>query len=183
MTAENPNAELSHVVELGGLSDEPASFSFEATTEEREILRKRLDLTELSSLAATVELTICGLHRVRADVSFRAHVIQSCVVTLEPVAATVEESFSQEFAYETGSTVSAAGEAEVWVDPEEEPEFLTNDRLDLGELVTQHFSLALDPYPRKLGVSFDGYRSDMGPPNPAFAALEEIKFDAARKRR
>jgi uncharacterized metal-binding protein YceD (DUF177 family) len=183
MTASNPIAELSHVVKLSGLAAEPVNFSIEATAEEREILCKRLDLRDLSLLCATVDLTICGPQRVRADVSFKANVVQSCVVTLDPVPATVEERFSQECSYETASMDSIAGSAaDVWVEPEEELEILADDRLDLGELVTQHFSLALDPYPRKSGVSFDGYRTDKGPPTAAFAALSELKVGAARKR-
>ena len=182
MTAENPIAELSHIIELGELPTEAVRYAIAPSPEQREVLRKRLDLIDLSSLSAEVELTICGPKRVRADVIIKANVVQSCVVTLEPVSATVEERASQEFAYEAANTDTVThDEGDVWVDPEEEPEFLIDDRLDLGELVAQHLSLALDPYPRKPGATFDGYRTDDGSTDTTFAALGNLTTDAARK--
>ena len=75
-----------------------------------------------------------------------ADVVQSCVVTLEPVAATVVEPSS------TGcSARKCPSEAldEVEIDAEAElPEPVVDGRLDLGEILAQELSLALDPYPR-----------------------------------
>ena len=182
MTADSPNAELSHIVDLAGLSDEPLEFAFEATAEQCAALCKRLDLLDLSSLSARGRIVASDPEHALADVNFRAVVVQSCVVSLEPIPATVEESFTQEFTYATATADGASvDDSDVWVDPGDEPEVLTDDLLDVGELVTQHLSLALDPYPRKPDASFDGYRTDDEPTNAAFAALGALKFGAARK--
>ena len=43
-------------------------------------------------------LTLVDEGRVRAEVTFEADVIQLCVVTLEPVATAISETFSVDFA-------------------------------------------------------------------------------------
>ncbi len=62
-------------------------------------------------------------------------------------------------------------------------------RIDIGELVAQNLSLALEPYPRKEGVEFTPILEDVGPdtlsltedtpPEPPrqnpFAALSRLK--------
>ena len=183
-TVNNPNVELSRIVDLAAVSDEePATTSIDATSDERQALCKRLDLADLSRLSGRIQLARLGERRIRTDVNFEAVVIQSCVVTLEPIAATIEESFTQEFIYGAASIDRAEdGEIEVWVEPEDEPENLIDDHLDLGELVTQHLALALDPYPRKPDAEFDGFQTETEANGGAFAALGELKLDAAGKR-
>ena len=74
-----------------------------------------------------------------------ADVVQTCVVTQEPVPARVEGEFDRLFSRE----VPAEAEGEVEIDPEAElPEPLADNRLDLGEILAEELSLALDPYPR-----------------------------------
>ena len=181
-TLEPSDVELSRIVELTGVTDEPVAVAIESTPSERQALCERLDLVELSLFAASVLIERLGAQRIRADVKFKAVVVQSCVVTLEPIPVTIEESFTQEFIY--GATIdhAADGGNEIWVEPEDEPEGLAGDRIDVGELVTQHLALALDPYPRKDDVGFDGYQTETEPGGGAFAALGELKRDAARKR-
>ncbi|MEX0760392.1 MAG: DUF177 domain-containing protein, partial [Tistlia sp.] len=101
---------------------------------------------------------------------------QRCIVTLGPVPATLDEAFELDFqpAVEEEAT-------EVVLDAEvEEPEPLTGDRLDLGELVAQQAALALDPYPRAAGARLA--QSDWGasdeeevPSDNPFAALASLK--------
>ena len=74
-----------------------------------------------------------------------ADVAQSCVVTFEPVAAKVEAEFDRLFS----GDLPAETEGEVEIDPEAEmPEPLVAGKLDLGEILAEELSLALDPYPR-----------------------------------
>jgi uncharacterized metal-binding protein YceD (DUF177 family) len=84
----------------------------------------------------------------RVTGSFEAEVVQSCVVTLDPVPARLVESFSALFG-EGGPGMAALVDAE----EEDEPEPIEGGAIDLGETVAQHLSLALDPYPRKPGAS------------------------------
>jgi len=185
MTISDPIPELSRVVTLNDPDDaEPFELRIDATEEQRAALGKRMELIDIPALSAEIAVVRLGLRRVRVHVKYRADVIQSCVVTLEPVPVTIEESFTQEFLCETEKVnhSTAADRGEVWVEPNDEVEILESDHLDVGELLVQYLSLALDPYPRKEGTSFAGFKTDEGAPNPAFAALGEIKREAARKR-
>jgi uncharacterized metal-binding protein YceD (DUF177 family) len=69
-----------------------------------------------------------------------------CVITLEPVAARVFGRFEVVFAPpgEDGKL------AEVFVDVEaaDPPEPLNDGQIDIGEMIAQHLSLQIDPYPR-----------------------------------
>lgn len=184
MTIAAPTPELSRPVALDDLADgEPLTLALEATPEERVALAGRLGVIEIRSLAAAIGVVRAGAGRLRVDIDYRADVVQCCVVTLEPVPATIEESFTQAFLRETPPSDGAAGaNGEVRVDPGEEAETIEEDHLDVGELLAQCLSLALDPYPRKQGASFAGFTTAEGAPN-AFAALGGIEFETAGKRR
>ncbi|HEX7970110.1 MAG TPA: YceD family protein, partial [Stellaceae bacterium] len=89
---------------------------------------------------------------------------QACVVTLEPVAARVEDSFALLYgaAEEEGAEeVVLSGEVEL-VEP------LPDRLLDIGEVVAQQLSLALDPYPRAPGAVAEAPQEGLASP---FAAL------------
>ena len=74
-----------------------------------------------------------------------ADVVQSCVVTFEPVPAKIEAEFDRLFSRD----VPEEALDEVEIDAEAElPEPLVDGRLDLGEILAEELSLALDPYPR-----------------------------------
>ena len=179
-----PMPELSRPIVLDELVEgEPLTLAIEATPEQRAALGRRLGLVALGSLMADIRAAVGAAGRVRVDIDYRADVVQSCVVTLEPVTATVGERISQEFVRAAPPPDGATGaDAEVSIDPEEGAERLKGGQLDAGELLTQYLALALDPYPRKEGASFTGFDTDRGDLNPAFAALGEIASAAAKRR-
>jgi hypothetical protein len=80
-----------------------------------------------------------------------ADVVQTCTVTLAGFPSHVEDSFETDFSAES---VGFQGEIVLDIDSEP-PEPIIDGMIDLGELVTQYLSLALDPYPRAPGVGFD----------------------------
>ena len=79
------------------------------------------------------------------------------------------------------ATAKAPTAAEIAIDIEADdaPEPLVAGGVDVGEAVAERLALALDPYPRKPGASFDTPPEEPGDasesrPNP-FAALEKLK--------
>jgi uncharacterized metal-binding protein YceD (DUF177 family) len=155
---------------------------------EREAVAKRLDLLAVKDLSATVHSSSGKSGTVRLNVDFSADVVQSCVVSLEPVSAHVSDTFS----VLCGETVPE-GQTEVFVDPEgDDPGGpLVDGQIDLGELITQYLSLALEPFPRAAGVEpaeagsewrtmgeEDGAAdAEAGKTGGAFAALERLIED------
>lgn len=106
-----------------------------------------------------------------------AHVVQQCVVTLEPVEETITSDFERKFLPDDmlGSEVTRD---EVFVDPvgEDPPEPLLNE-IDLGEIAVEEIALNLNPYPRRQGIAFEEAAPEpevTGKTNP-FAALAKLK--------
>ena len=70
-----------------------------------------------------------------------ADVVQSCVVTMAPVAGDIDEKIEEVFApegYEPGAQE----------EDDDQPESFDGQEIDVGELAAQLLSLSLDPYPR-----------------------------------
>lgn len=129
------------------------------------MLAERFDLVTVGRLAGHARLDRCGGQTIRLRGRLEADVVQSCVVSLEDVAATVAVAFECRFA----RAGSDALESFAW---DQDIERLDGAELDLGEIFAQQLSLALDPYPR----ATDAYTlvpCDLGP-NIAFGEDEPI---------
>ena len=177
-TIEAP--EFSRPITIGDLESDVERFDVSASDEERADLARRLGILSIERLEATVHLSVRlgGLHAgLSGDLS--ADVWQACVVTLEPVPATVEAHFERTF----GPQDNFAPGAEVMISMEEEdpPDPMETGVVDIGEVVAEELSLALNPFPRVPGAEFDSY-SSTGPdateeeqPAGPFARLAELK--------
>ena len=143
-----------------------------ADPKECEAVARRLDLQAVERLEADCTLDrLPQTDHIRVRGRLKAQVIQTCVVTLEPLPAEIRAEFER--VYVPGWTPEMEGGEET-VDPEApDLEPLEGDSIDLGEAVVEELSLALDPYPRVPGVEADqGDGSDR--PNP-FAALAALR--------
>ena len=159
------------VAELGA---EEVVMEIAADAEERAALCRRFDLLALDVLTATARIERAGGGAVRVAADFVADLVQSCVVTLEPVAGRVEDRLDVLLAPPT-----RPAQAEVLIAPlgDDEPEELTGDVIDIGKIVAEHLGLALDPYPRRPGAAFTGAKSDAGSEGEnesPFAALKDL---------
>lgn len=163
-----PKAELSRIVRLDRVPARGMDMAIVASEAERAALAQRFDLLELPALQAevTVRPGLGGVWMVTGQL--RAEVVQACVVTLEPVAQSIDESLDLRFA------PGVRKSADVVADPDA-PEPLEGDMLDLGAIVADHLSLALDPFPRAPGAEYQpAPDSADAKPNP-FAVLEQLK--------
>ena len=121
-----------------------------------------------------------GSGRLRLTGQLQADVTQTCVVTLEPVDAQLEVPVEVEF-------WPAALVEEMERNAEESgnhglldwPEAVVDGRIDLGPVIYETLATALDPYPKRPGISFDW---SQGHPEAAgegksgpFAALAALK--------
>lgn len=145
---------------------------------EREELARRFDLQSLDVLSARGEIEVFGRgRRARLTATLVADVVQSCVVTLAPVPAHIEETFTVEYdrdVRETGTVTE--GEIVIEADGEEPPDPLPDAGIDVGEAVAEHLGLALAPYPRVPGAELpeDWEAGAEGRESP-FAALGKLK--------
>ena len=140
------SVEFSRPLPLDAVPPEGVTVRLQASPEECRALAARFDLVELAGLSGEIRVEPVGSNptflvtgRLAADA------VQACVVTLESVPARVAAEFDRLFSRD----LPAESDGEVEIDAEAEtPEPLVEGRLDLGEILAQELSLALDPYPR-----------------------------------
>jgi uncharacterized metal-binding protein YceD (DUF177 family) len=171
---------LSRPFVVSDLGDAPKRVKFEASEAERAALAAENDLPGIASLTASFTLTHQGQTRLRVEGRVKARVTQTCVVSLEPFEADVEDTISVLFAPE--DEVREAEEELKQYDEEideedrpEPPDAIVNNRIDLGRLAAEFFVLALDPYPRKPGVAFEAPQIASDVEESPFAKLARLK--------
>ncbi len=132
-----------------------------------------LDILSCDALEATYQITHISGGGYRLEGGIDAAVTQACVVSLEPVAGRVAESFSVEFQREVAVDV-AEGDVAILAAAEVEP--IENDRIDVGRIIYETLSAGLDPYPRKDDAAFGWTdpKAAEGRANP-FAVLKKLK--------
>jgi len=148
--------------------------SREATEPERARLAEVLDIIACPYLVSDFTIRASGKGHYRLAGKVVARVSQFCVVTLDPVEQTAEGSFDVEFWPAGALPEVGADEVEALSAAEIEP--IEHGLIDVGRIVFETLSAALDPYPRKPGVEFKpdeikGATSHISP----FAALRKLK--------
>lgn len=123
------------------------TVDLEADAAEREALARRFGLIAIRSLVGRGRLERSDERELRFLGRLEAEVVQTCVVSLEPVPATVSAPIERR--YRRDGEVPGSDEREVVIDPDAvEVEALDGRSLDLGEALAEELGLALEPYPR-----------------------------------
>lgn len=113
-------------------------------------LASRLGIVVVAAVALDGEIRPEGDDGFLIEARLRAQVVQSCVVTLAPVPATIEADVLRR--YMAGLTQPEGGEHESPDDDSIEP---LPDWIDLAEIAGEALSLALPDYPRAVLASDD----------------------------
>ncbi len=147
-----------------------------ARPSERKALAERFGLLDLPMLEATLNADHASDGMVKVSGTMNAKVVQRCVVTLEPVPATIAEKIEVLCAPPKMAAHGANPPHDV-PDAEEMLEPIVNGTIDLGELVSQHLAVSLNPYPRhkdaEIVMAEKTKESSPPPPNP-FAGLADM---------
>ena len=187
--AEYVAPEWSHLVNADEIDESVSAFEISPDEEEAQALTRRLDVKALENVTAKLNLQRQG-QVIYVQGRAQAKIIQSCVVSLDPVETQLEEEFEAWFADpEQAVSISKArrerelkkGNSEVpMLEESDDPEPIIEGQIDLGELVVQYLSLGINPYPHAEGVEYQNPELDeQGEPsehrkNP-FAALKDWK--------
>jgi uncharacterized metal-binding protein YceD (DUF177 family) len=164
--------EFSRIVSTHRLHAQPATYKIAAKEEERAALARRFGLISLDRLEAEITLERTG-GEVRLDGAFEADLVQSCIVTLDPVPAKVGERFT--ILYRPDIDEDEADR--LALDEPDEPlvEPLVGDAIDIGETVAQQLAVAMDPYPRAAGVEAVEIEFAGDPADSPFGKLAAFK--------
>ena len=158
----------------------PEGLSIEADADERTALAERFGLVSLDELAADL-----AMQREEAGImlrgAVRAAVQQACVVTGDPVASDIDETFALRFLPESDRPASDEEEIEL-DDADCDTVFYLGDSIDLGEAAAQTMALALDPFPRAPGADEAAREAgilseEAAKPDGPLAALAKLKGD------
>jgi uncharacterized metal-binding protein YceD (DUF177 family) len=155
------------------------AFNIEADDGERAALAMRFGLESLDHFSAQGNLEVeAGGKRAVLEVRFAAELTQSCVVTMEPVADRIKESFTA--VYIAPEPSDADGEVDIDPEAEDPPEPLAPEGVDVGDAVAERLGLAIEPYPRAPGASVpDTVAAEVETEDPEkdspFAILRRLK--------
>ena len=149
---------------------------------ERAAIAAWLNIEAMNALKATIRIIRHGENGYSYAANFDADVVQSCVVTLAPVAAHIAGEVARDFQVRPRSTGSRrnkptpeAQTVDISVLEGDGPELLDSPILDVAAPLLEELSLALDPYPRAPGVVFEPPAEKEEPANHPFAVLEQLK--------
>lgn len=158
--------EWSHFYDIQDLDDGITKITIEASEEECHDVARRVGVVSIQAIKADLSMDRQqGGRTIHVNGTFEAKVTLECVVTLDQFERTISDSVEGWFAdKDTAVSFAAAkrekeaatsrGEVEM-VDESEDPEAIIDGAIDLGELVTQHLSLAMPAYPQKEGVKYE----------------------------
>ena len=156
---------LSKIINVEDLPPGGADFLIDADESERRAIARRLSIPGLSRLSGAVRATpFKGGVAIRLTLDAISE--RQCVVSLEPMTETISETIDMRF--DRAFPENDVEEGDILVEP------LEGDAIDLGELLVQHLSLSLDPYPRIPGADslMEKYRSAASP--SPFATLKDM---------
>lgn len=146
---------------------------------QRRAIVEALGIVEVEQLKAEIDVRPMGAEAFSVRGALTASVVQTDVVTLEPVRQDVKEAIDLTLVPAAGDSPSRKRTPQQpEVEASDERDFYRGGRIDLGVIVFEHLALGLDPYPRSPDTEFSGHIEDDPAAAPsAFAALASLKRD------
>lgn len=180
MTARSGSASpVSFPVHVARLPKNGMTVTIEADAAQRAALAQAHGLVAVERFLAELDVAAWKRGGVRITGRVTADVVQECIVTLEPVAARVEEEVAATFVPEGSClavpTYSAEGEILLDAEGDDAPEVFAGDTVDAGQLAEEFFSLGIDPYPRKRGATLAGAGEGEERRGPLHDKLAELR--------
>ena len=155
----DPQSPVSFRANIARLPHKGLPVVIEADATQRAALAEEHGLLSVEAYRAELLVTSWKRNGVRVIGRVEADITQACIVTLDPVAAHIDEPVEALFLAETSKLgrqgFEGGGEIVLDADGPDSPETFSGDTVDVGALAEQFFGLAIDPYPRKAGVSLE----------------------------
>lgn len=152
-----PSSPVSFPVNVARLPQKGLSVTIEADARQRKRLAEQHGVLEVRTFRVDAVVSKWKRNGVRVDGKVEAAIQQECVVTLEPLEATIFEEFSQVYLPEDSKLgrlgFGDGGEIHLDAEGPDSPETFSGDTIDVGAMAEEFFELAIDPYPRKPGAA------------------------------
>lgn len=155
-----------------------ASGTLTATPGELTEIARLLGLVALEEFSFAYGATLAGEGRLRLSGRLSAKLTQTCVVSLDPLAATLDLPVEIDF-WPSALQEALQRSTEDPGNLHDWPEPIRDGRIDPGPVLYEVLATSLDPYPKREGASFQWSQ----PASPAdesrrtgpFAALKTLK--------
>ncbi|BCG95064.1 YceD family protein [Mesorhizobium sp. 131-2-1] len=155
----DPQSPVSFVANVARLPQKGLPVMIEADERQRAALATEHELVSVERYRAELLVTQWKRNGVKVSGRVEADITQACIVTLDPVAAHIDEPVEALFLPEQSKLgrqgFEGGGEIVLDADGPDSPETFSGDTIDVGALAEQFFGLAIDPYPRKAGASLE----------------------------
>jgi hypothetical protein len=161
-------------VRLRQLGPGPLTRRLVADEPQRAAIARELGLDGLDELEG--ELTVSPwLDGAEIHGRWRARIVQTCGVTLEPLPSEPQGEFLVRVVPAGSPNAPAPPDEEELVDLEADdpPDVLEGEEIDLCAYLVEHLALQIDPFPRKPGAVFE-QPEEPRPPSP-FDKLRNFK--------
>jgi hypothetical protein len=141
--------EFSRPLDITRVPAQGCTEKISADAKECAALALRFELPAVHALAAELQISRWRGEGLKIKGRFTFDLEQTCVVSLDIFRSTLTDTFESYFL-----PVKKAAGADGIVIEESDAEPFENGIIDMGEAVAVAAALALDPYPKKPGVSF-----------------------------
>jgi hypothetical protein len=128
----------------------------------------------ITSFRGRITLSKLSQTRFAYEAELSADIVQSCVVTSEPVRSHIARSFSRILHL----IASRAADREETIDlapgDDDAPEEIESPRYDLATPLLEELALAIDPYPRAPGAAFEAPAAPPPADESPFSVLKKL---------
>ncbi|MCO6387923.1 MAG: YceD family protein [Aliihoeflea sp.] len=154
----------------------------EADETQRRQLADAHHLVEVRSFRADLMVENWKRDGVKVTGQVRASIVQSCIASLEPIDAEVDEEIHALFVPEGSKLIRPdsfeGGEMILDAEGEDGPEPFSGETIDVGQLAEEFFALGIDPYPRKVEAApVTAPDNDAAERGPLYEQLKALKRD------
>lgn len=174
---------LTFPVNIRSLPPKGVDLTIKTNEKERQALAKNHNLLEVKSLEARIHINPWKRQGVKLNGRLHAQIVQECVVTAQPLDSVVDEDIEVILVPEDSrlSEIINQHSHELFLDPDgvDAPDSFKGNEINVGAIVEEFFELAIDSYPRSVGVeftevAFETNDKDDKKPSP-FAVLKNLK--------
>jgi hypothetical protein len=166
---EQIKSPVSFDVHINRMPQKGLPVVIEANEKQRAALAEAHGLDSVKRFRAELMVTAWKRNGVKVAGQVEADIVQTCVVTLEPIENHISEDVSGLFLPEDSKLgregFETAGEILLSADGPDSPELFSGDTIDVGALAEEFFGLGIDPYPRKTSAALQ-QKSDEAPDEP-----------------
>lgn len=176
MTSEH-SPPFEHYYDLNRLSDAGFETTIDLGAEERQRLALWADVAAVNRFCGRIALRRLSPMRFHYSAHLTAEITQTCTVTLEPVSSKISLDFTRtlQLVPQVTRENDLGGELSLAAGDDEVPDEIDTSRYDLAAPLLEEFSLAIDPYPRAPGASFELPPETEDAAGSPFAVLKTLK--------